>query len=57
MFSSQTASQNRLGNRPTDRSLAKLMTSYWVSFIADLNPNDSQCESFEVPIGVERELM
>ncbi|GAA5917748.1 hypothetical protein JCM6882_001313 [Rhodosporidiobolus microsporus] len=30
---------NTLGNRPGDAELAKLMTSQWVSFIHDLDPN------------------
>lgn len=45
MFSNPLPTQNPLGNRPTDRSLAKLMTSYWIAFIHDLDPNGSDCES------------
>ncbi|ORY88278.1 alpha/beta-hydrolase [Leucosporidium creatinivorum] len=42
VFSNPLPTQNPLGNRPTDLSLAKLMTSYWISFIHDLDPNGNE---------------
>ncbi|KAL8278026.1 hypothetical protein RQP46_009658 [Phenoliferia psychrophenolica] len=41
VFSNPLPTQNPLGNRPSDLELAELMTSYWISFIHSLNPNDS----------------
>lgn len=42
VFSNPLRTQNPLGNRPNDLTLAKYMTSSWVSFIHDLDPNHSQ---------------
>ncbi|KAK4701275.1 hypothetical protein P7C70_g4958, partial [Phenoliferia sp. Uapishka_3] len=39
VLSNPLPTQNPLGTRPSDRALAKLMTSHWISFIHDLDPN------------------
>lgn len=42
MFSNPLQTTVPLGNRDGDRELAQLMTSFWISFIHDLDPNHSQ---------------
>ncbi|GAA6022853.1 hypothetical protein JCM11491_007019 [Sporobolomyces phaffii] len=41
VFSNPLPTQNRLGTRPGDAELARLMTSQWISFIHDLTPNNN----------------
>ena len=50
VYSVPTATRNTLGNRPMDLALAKLMTSSWVSFIHDLDPNENQGGSKDTEI-------
>ncbi|GAA5939261.1 uncharacterized protein JCM15063_004469 [Sporobolomyces koalae] len=55
VFSNPLKTQNPLGTRPGDAELAKLMTSQWVSFIHDLNPNNNGVDnSIEWPNYQER---
>ncbi|KAK4700606.1 hypothetical protein P7C70_g5638, partial [Phenoliferia sp. Uapishka_3] len=42
VFSNPLPTQNPLGNRPSDLSLAEVMTSHWISFIHDLDPNHTK---------------
>ncbi|GAA5939264.1 uncharacterized protein JCM15063_004470 [Sporobolomyces koalae] len=44
VFSNPLKTQNPLGNRPGDVELASLMTSQWISFIHDLDPNKNGVE-------------
>ncbi|EIN05256.1 alpha/beta-hydrolase [Punctularia strigosozonata HHB-11173 SS5] len=41
VFSNPLPTQNSLSTRPGDAELAKLMTSYWISFVYNLDPNHS----------------
>ncbi|KZO91916.1 alpha/beta-hydrolase [Calocera viscosa TUFC12733] len=41
VFSNPQMTQNPLGNRPRDLTLANLMTSMWVSFAHNLDPNNN----------------
>ncbi|EIN05235.1 alpha/beta-hydrolase [Punctularia strigosozonata HHB-11173 SS5] len=41
VFSNPLPTQNPLSTRPGDAELAKFMTSYWVSFIHKLDPNQN----------------
>ncbi|KAK4701276.1 hypothetical protein P7C70_g4959, partial [Phenoliferia sp. Uapishka_3] len=45
VFSNPLPTTSPLGNRPSDRALAKLMTSHWISFIHDLDPNYTELNS------------
>lgn len=44
-FSNPLYTINSLGPKPRDKALAKEMTTYWVSFVVDLDPNTHKLDS------------